>query len=51
MSHICDISPLHDSECVPKHYEALQMLVIGVRHKPMNMAKKVDGFSPALWPK
>ena len=42
MSHICDISALHGSEW---HYEALHMLVIGVRHKPMNMAKMVDGLS------
>ena len=33
------------------HYKALQMFLIVVRHKPMKLAKNVDGFSPALWPK
>ena len=47
MSHICDISALHGSEW---HYEALHMLVIGVRHKPMNMAKTVDGGSKRAQP-
>ena len=49
MSHICDISPLRGLECVPSIMKLL--LVIGVRHKPMNVAKNVDGFSAALWPK
>ena len=49
MSHICDISPLRGSEC--DHNEALQFLVIGVRHKPMKMAKNVAAFSATLWPK
>ena len=31
--------------------EALQMLVIRIRDKHMKMAKNVDGFSAALWPK
>ena len=28
-----------------EHYKALQMLAIGVRDKPMKMAKKFDGFT------
>ena len=43
--HVCDISPLRGS---PRRGE---MVVIDVRHKLMNVAKKVDGFSAALWPK
>ena len=47
MSHL---TPTQFGEC-SWYYEALQMLVIGVRDKPMKMAKNVDGFSAALWPK
>ena len=47
MSYICDISPLRGSECVPGHYEALQMLVIGVRHTPIKLSlKKLIVFRP-----
>ena len=48
---ICDISPLRGSQCVPSITMHSQCFVISVRHKPMMMAKKVDGFSASFWPK
>ena len=51
MSHISDISPLRGSLSVPGYTKLSKMLVIGVKHKLMNVAKKVDVFSAPLWPK
>ena len=33
------------------HYEAHQMFITGFSHKAKKMAKKVDGFLAALYPK
>ena len=48
MSHICDISPLRGSPSVPSCPNACNWCH---KHKLMNVAKKVDVFSAALWPK
>ena len=41
---------MNETDLMKKLHEAVQMVVIGVGHKLMNVSK-VDGFWAALWPK